>query len=76
MKKEFNKPKSETKQESEKYIGKVEYCNITKTNVHMQNIFKEAKNEDSKWALPMAVPGKKLLQYIFTISKMKKKLDF
>ena len=76
MKKDFNKPKSETKQEMGKYIGKVEYCDLTKTHVHMQNIFKAAKNEDSKWALPMAVPGKKLLQYIFTISKMKKKLEF
>lgn len=76
MKKEFKKPRKDEEKERGKYIGKVEYCELAKTHVHMQNIFKEAKTDESKWALPMAVPGKKLLQYIFTISKMKKKLNF
>ena len=76
MKKHFNKPKTDIVKERGKYIGKVEYCELSKTHVYMNNIFKEGWTKDSKWALPMAVPGQKLLQYIFTISKMKKKLGF
>lgn len=76
MKKYFNSPKSDVEEERGKYIGKVEYCELTKTHVHIENIFKAARTDDAKWALPMAVPGQKLLQYIFTISKMKRKLGF
>ena len=76
MKRHFNKRKTDLVKERGKYIGKVEYCELSKTHVYMENIFKEGWTKDSKWALPMVVPGQKLLQYRFTISKMKKKLDF
>ena len=32
MKKYFNKPKSDVQEERGKYIGKVEYCELTKTH--------------------------------------------
>ena len=71
-KKHFNKPKSDMQEERGKYIGIVEYCVLTRTNVHIENIFTVARTYDAKWALLKNYYS----MYIFTISKMKRQLGF
>ena len=45
-------------------------------SVFMNKIFKEAKEENPLFDLPMKVPGKKMLQYVYTNRKMRKLLKF
>ena len=58
------------------YIGKVTFDNLVSTHKYMRNIFKIPEFDQERFSLPMKVPGRKLLQYIFTIRKMRKKLNF
>ena len=58
------------------YTGTVEFDKLSKTHVFMNKIFKEAKEENPLFDLPMKVPGKKMLQYIYTNRKMRKLLKF
>ena len=58
------------------YIGKVTFDNVVSTHKYMRKIFKIPEFDSTRFSMPMQVPGKKLLQYIFTISKMRKKLGF
>ena len=58
------------------YTGTVEYDKLSKTHVFMNKIFNEAKDENPLFDLPMKVPGKKMLQYIYTNRKIRKLLNF
>jgi hypothetical protein len=58
------------------YTGKVTFDNVVSTHKFMRNVFQIEKFDDNRFSLPMKVPGKKLLQYIFTISKLREKLNF
>ena len=58
------------------YTGKVEHDNISQIHRYIRALFDETTLDTSVYSLPMAVPGKKLLQYVFTLKKMRTQLDF
>lgn len=70
MKKTDNKRDKEVK----KYLGKVTYDEVHNGHAFMRNVFSVLDRE--KYRLPMKVPGVKLKQYIFTLAKMRRCMEF
>ena len=58
------------------YIGKVEHDHVSKLHKFIRDIFRDSELDPDIYSLPIAVPGKKLLQYVFTMRKMRKQLNF
>ena len=58
------------------YTGTVEHDNILKINKFIKEIYKEAELDPQIYSLPMAIPRKKILQYVFTLKKLQKKTRF
>ena len=48
------------------YTGRVTFDNVVSMQQFMRNVF-QIKKFDNRFSLLMKVPGKKMLQYIFTI---------
>ena len=66
---------TETKpKEVKKYLGKVTYDEVYGAHKFMRDFFSVL--DKGKYHLPMQVPGKKLKQYIFTLAKMRKDMNF
>ena len=57
------------------FTGTVEHDNVSNIHKHIRNLFKESDIDTEIYSLPMTVPGKKLLQYVFTLKKLKRKLN-
>ena len=58
------------------YTGKIEFDNVTKIHKYLRAIFADSELDPEVYNLPMAVPGKKLLQYVFTLKKLRTQLNF
>ena len=61
---------------TKKFLGTTVFDNVSKRHKFVRNVFKQYIIDKEKFYLPEDVPGKKLKQYIFTINKMKDKLQF
>jgi len=49
---------------------------VTKIHKYLRAIFADSELDPEVYNLPMAVPGKKLLQYVFTLKKLRTQLNF
>ena len=58
------------------YTGKVEHDGHTRVHRYLRDVFRDSDLDPEVYALPMAVPGKKFLQYVFTLRKLRRKLNF
>ena len=59
-----------------KFIGTTVFDKVSNRHIYVKQIFRKSiLNKDTHY-LPTDVPGKKLEQYIFTIKKMRNKLNF
>ena len=58
------------------YTGKVEFDQVTNIHHFVRNIFKIPIIEQEDYSPPMVTTGKKLHEYIFTVRKMRKVLNF
>ena len=58
------------------YTGKIEHDGPSQIHKFLRNVFRDSELDPEVYALPMTVPGKKILQYVFTLRKLRKKLNF
>ena len=58
------------------YTGKIEHDGPSQIHKFLRNVFRDSDLDPEVYALPMTVPGKKILQYVFTLRKLRKKLNF
>jgi hypothetical protein len=58
------------------YVGKVPFDQTSQIHKFLRNAFSSQTFDDEGFSLPMVVPGRKLHQYIFTVKKMRRLLDF
>ena len=58
------------------YTGKVEHDGTTRIHRYLRDVFRDSDLDPEVYSLPMAVPGKKILQYAFTLKKLRQKLHF
>ena len=58
------------------YTGTVEFDHVSRIHKYVRNIFRLPLLEREDYGLPMVVTGKKLHQFIFTVRKMRKILNF
>ena len=58
------------------YAGKIEHDNVSRIHKYLREICSNSDLDLTTFALPMAVPGKKILQYVFTLRKLRQKLNF
>ena len=77
IKKLENQQYEKTKGENpKKFLGITVFDNVSKRHNFVRNVFKHSILDKEKYYLPADVPGRKFEQYIFTIKKMKEKLQF
>ena len=67
------RPKNE---KTKKFLGVTVFDNVSKRHNFIKNVLKKSVIDKEKYYLPTDVPGKKLEQFIFTVKKMKHKLQF
>ena len=70
-----NKGKDQGK-EKKKFTGITVYNNISQRHIFVKNVVKNSILDKETHYLPAEVPGKKIEQFVFTINKMKKQLNF
>ena len=58
------------------YVGKVPFDQTSQIHKFLRNTFASRTFDDEGFSLPMVVPGRKLHQYIFTVKKMRRLLEF
>jgi hypothetical protein len=58
------------------YVGKVPFDQTSHIHQFLRNTFASQTFEEEGFSLPMVVPGRKLHQYVFTVKKMRRLLDF
>ena len=58
------------------YTGKVEHDSTSKIHRYLRDVFRDSDLDPEIYSLPMTVPGKKILQYVFTLRKLRQKLQF
>ena len=58
------------------YTGKIEFDKVSKIHRYLRGVFADSGVDPAVYDLPMVVPGKKLLQYVFTLKKLRRQLDF
>ena len=56
------------------YTGKVEHDGHTRLHRYLRDGFRDSDLDPTAYELP--VPGKKILQYVFTLRKLRRKLNF
>ena len=77
IKKLENHQYENTKSENaKKFLGITVFDNVSKRHKFVRNVFKHSLIDKEKYYLPADVPGRKFEQYIFTLNKMKEKLQF
>ena len=64
------------KEDIKRFIGTTVFDNVSKRHKIIKSIIKKSELSQEKFYLPADIPGKKLEQYIFSIRKMKEKLNF
>jgi len=71
-----NPDKKTTDTKVKRFIGTTVFDKVSNRHIYIKQIFRKSiLNKDTHY-LPTDVPGKKLEQYIFTINKMRNKLNF
>ena len=74
---ELEKHESNTeKADIKRFIGTTVFDNVSKRHKIIKSIIKKSELSQENYYLPANIPGKKLEQYIFSIRKMKEKLNF
>ena len=61
---------------TKKFLGKTVFDNVSLRHSFISRVFKSSTLDKNIYYLPMPVPGPKLEQYIFSIRKMRKILNF
>ena len=62
--------------ERKKFTGLTVYDKVSNRHKFVKNVIKNSNLDTSKYYLPADIPGKKIEQFVFTIKKMKKQLNF
>ena len=58
------------------YAGKIEHNSVSRVHKYsLREVYSDSDLSLETFALPMAVPGKKILQYVFTLRKLREKLN-
>ena len=61
---------------TKKFLGKTVFDKVSLRHTFISRVFKNSSLDKNVFHLPMSVPGSKLEQYIFSIRKMRKILNF
>jgi len=69
-------PGKKVKREKRRFLSTTVYDEVTERHKFIFKIFKGCHINPEKYYKPMETPGKKLEQMVFTIRKMRKKLNF
>ena len=62
--------------ERENFTGLTVYDKVSNRHKFVKNVIKNSNLDTSKYYLPADIPGKKIEQFVFTIKKMRKQLNF
>jgi hypothetical protein len=77
MKKKCSRRSTGPKHQDKLFIGTTTFDKVSNMDKYIRSIFvNSVSGDDSRFSLPMRVPGKKILQYIFTVKKMRRLLQF
>lgn len=74
--KEIQNMRKNKNPEKRKFLSKTCFNEVTQRHKFIHKIFKVCHFNPEKYYRPMEIPGKKLEQMIFTIRKMRRKLNF
>ena len=68
--------RTEDGKEKKKFTGTTVYDKVSQRHIFVKNVVKNSSLDKNTHYQPAEVPGKKIEQFVFTINKMKRQLNF